>query len=751
MKRCSPTHFNLRAATATADVATAMSSRPSSYRGGRGRGQRNFSGKPNNGGSHIDTVRDANLGFRRGSAGYTNQPPPPPLQQEYRQVPPPPFYQNQHYRQVPPPFQQQYRQAAPPAHDQNQQYRQAPRQPYDRNQQYRQGPPPVFNQNQQYRQGPPPAFYQNQQYCQGPPPAFYQNQQFRPPNNVLHQRPPSFGQNQVVRPQYSKPKDYRNWESAKTALPPNAERFTVLSYNILAEYLAIDHRGKLYFHIPRNMLDWQWRKQSILFELKLWSADIMCFQEVDKFEDLEQELKHRGYSGLWKMRTGVPLDGCAIFWRTSRFKLLYEESIEFNKLGLRDNVAQICVLELLDQHYTELAAPPSSSESTNKVVMCNIHVLYNPKRGEIKLGQVRNLLDRAYSVSKTWNDAPVVLCGDFNCIPKSPLYNFILEQKLDLSGIGRDNISGQASAQIHTPKLYNPNPRLVSDPSSVTGKESNSKSDSLSGNQRRNKSDVNVDKPDKHIQRGIEDSAQSNEVASGTHSISSENSVECSTTLACEGRLLIGDKGHPRQSISRAENEKISTGQEDNVSLASPNIYLDEKMDKLSLDEGNKTTIDEENIVEDDIPFVSALHDNEDLDGFSPARQSNYDKFQSTYNPSLWTPMEIATATGNVDCTILEHSLKLKSTYTEVEDCSGTRDSCGEPLVTSYNRCFMGTVDYIWRSEGLQTTKVLAPIPKHAMEWTPGFPTKKWGSDHIALASELVFTKDLSNQNTEAR
>lgn len=27
------------------------------------------------------------------------------------------------------------------------------------------------------------------------------------------------------------------------------------------------------------------------------------------------------------------------------------------------------------------------------------------------------------------------------------------------------------------------------------------------------------------------------------------------------------------------------------------------------------------------------------------------------------------------------------------------------------------------RSEGLQTVRVLAPIPKQAMQWTPGFPT----------------------------
>jgi len=70
-------------------------------------------------------------------------------------------------------------------------------------------------------------------------------------------------------------------------------------------------------------------------------------QEVDKFQDLEEEMKHRGYSAIWKMRTGNAVDGCAIFWRSNRFKLVHEESIQFNQLGLRDNVAQICVLEVI--------------------------------------------------------------------------------------------------------------------------------------------------------------------------------------------------------------------------------------------------------------------------------------------------------------------------------------------------------------------------------------------------------------------
>jgi mRNA deadenylase 3'-5' endonuclease subunit Ccr4 len=75
------------------------------------------------------------------------------------------------------------------------------------------------------------------------------------------------------------------------------------------------------------------------------------------------------------------------------------------------------------------------------------------------------------------------------------------------------------------------------------------------------------------------------------------------------------------------------------------------------------------------------------------------------------------------------------------QDFEGTKDANKEPLVTSYNRKFMGTVDYIWASEDLQTVQVLDTFPKEILKQTIGFPTKKWGSDHIALVCELAFTK----------
>ncbi|KAG0458019.1 hypothetical protein HPP92_023176 [Vanilla planifolia] len=94
--------------------------------------------------------------------------------------------------------------------------------------------------------------------------------------------------------------DHRNWISTPSRPMVGCERFKILSYNILADYLAVDHQSILYFHIPSKILDWEWRKRRLFIEFGLWSPDIMCLQEVDRFYDLEGELAVRGYTGIWK-------------------------------------------------------------------------------------------------------------------------------------------------------------------------------------------------------------------------------------------------------------------------------------------------------------------------------------------------------------------------------------------------------------------------------------------------------------------
>ncbi|XP_077218750.1 carbon catabolite repressor protein 4 homolog 6-like isoform X1 [Tasmannia lanceolata] len=73
-------------------------------------------------------------------------------------------------------------------------------------------------------------------------------------------------------------------------------------------------------------------------------------QEVDRYDDLLSGMRNKGYIGSIKRRTREAMDGCAIFWKENLFCLLEGESIEFKGFGLRDNVAQLFVFEILDVH-----------------------------------------------------------------------------------------------------------------------------------------------------------------------------------------------------------------------------------------------------------------------------------------------------------------------------------------------------------------------------------------------------------------
>lgn len=679
-------------------------------------------------------------------------------------------------------------------------------------QQYR---PQQFQQNipTQCLQNGPTGFEHNR------PPYFHQNQGFnwRPVYNSYNARmnvntPPGSmingsysghgqgayvnqqrGQPNQLRSRNSKPLDFREWEYVKPEPPRHWGRFTILSYNILADYLANEHWRKLYVHIPRHMLSWEWRKKNLFFELRLWSPDIMCFQEVDRFQDLVVEFKRQGYDGIYKMRTGNPVDGCSIFWRTSKFKLLHEESIEFNKLDLRDNVAQICVLESIQQGLVENPpASDASSASSNRVVVCNIHVLFNPKRGDVKLGQVRVLFDKAHAVSKTWNNAPVVVCGDFNCTPKSALYNYILEQKLDVSNIARDKVSGQASTEIRAPMLQKPStgfqaPVNVKPPMTHTGLNSDvEKSDSHLDTQKHIIKSGTVDviqgqsqhvNPDEvngtRTSQGELSSGDVDDVFNGMKSILP---ISCSTSVTSlmSNKIATDIRNENGESLGEIPPSESSsdgtihtenkfprraeiTGHVTDTALPIYNSTSDASPFANIFEESTKLLRENEDIGEDAETFLSELTsdslnsdynqlgitdpvEEKQIHNLAPESEPDSPK-RTSYNSSIWTPSEIETATGNRECTSLEHPLHLRSTYSETEDLLGTRDANGEPLITSYHRCFCGTVDYIWRSEGLQTVKVLSPMRREAMQWTAGFPTKKWGSDHIALVAQLAFVQ----------
>lgn len=237
--------------------------------------------------------------------------------------------------------------------------------------------------------------------------------------------------------------DHRQWTFSSRDLSKFKDKFVVVSYNILGVENALKHPD-LYDKVPPKFLKWERRKKLIREEMSSYNASILCLQEVDHFDDLDDLLQMDGFRGVYKARTGDANDGCAIFWKEKLFTLLHQENIEFQNFGLRHNVAQLCVLKM-NQSLLESAEESSLSmvSQNQSLVVGNIHVLFNPNRGDIKLGQIRLFLEKAYKLSQEWGGIPVLLAGDLNSSPNSALYQFLASSELDVRQHDRRHISGQ--------------------------------------------------------------------------------------------------------------------------------------------------------------------------------------------------------------------------------------------------------------------------------------------------------------------
>lgn len=48
--------------------------------------------------------------------------------------------------------------------------------------------------------------------------------------------------------------------------------------------------------------------------LRLLQPDVLCLQEVDHWEDVQEALGQLGYTGTFQQRSGGRPDGCATLW-----------------------------------------------------------------------------------------------------------------------------------------------------------------------------------------------------------------------------------------------------------------------------------------------------------------------------------------------------------------------------------------------------------------------------------------------------
>ena len=203
----------------------------------------------------------------------------------------------------------------------------------------------------------------------------------------------------------------------------------------------------------------------------LSGSDLIALQEVDNFDSFWlPRLTAAGYSGRLHHRTSTSsahADGSALFWRTARFEPepVAEEFIEFAQYPCKDrkdNVALGVMLRCKEggDNVASASLAAAAAPAPRYLALVNTHMLYNPKRGDLKIGQMQLLMNGVDAWITRWMrqhltqqrreqlqqtaatsqpppplqepSVSLVLCGDFNALPSSTLLSFALDGQLDL-------------------------------------------------------------------------------------------------------------------------------------------------------------------------------------------------------------------------------------------------------------------------------------------------------------------------------
>ncbi|CAL1706300.1 unnamed protein product [Somion occarium] len=273
----------------------------------------------------------------------------------------------------------------------------------------------------------------------------------------------------------------RTWQHAVTQVEreamqndPNVETFSVLCYNILCEKAATE---RMYGYTPSWALAWKYRKDLILEEVKSRDADFVCLQEVDSSQYEEFFLEHlsdQEYEGVYWPKSRYKtmsdadrrmVDGCAIFYKRNKYTLVEKQLIEFSTVAMqrsdfkktddmfnrvlgKDHIAVVCLFE--------------NKETGTRLVIVNAHIHWDPQYRDVKLVQVALLIEEVEKIADsfarypprlmlpsaastangtsaeeknassrpppTYADGtkiPLIVCGDFNSILDSGVYEFL--------------------------------------------------------------------------------------------------------------------------------------------------------------------------------------------------------------------------------------------------------------------------------------------------------------------------------------
>ncbi|XP_059066731.1 carbon catabolite repressor protein 4 homolog 1-like [Cryptomeria japonica] len=269
-------------------------------------------------------------------------------------------------------------------------------------------------------------------------------------------------------PASTNPPPQRRLVSLKTEQTIKGPKFTVLTYNILADkWNESDRKHKA---CPAAALEWNNRKHKLVSEIIAYNADIICLQEVEEEHYKKyflNQFRNHGYDGHYLAKpSGNPKEGCATFFLRERFSCMEEIEVVYGNQEFCNLVGEKLYLT---GHDPQSYHPKSHSKPTQKtlrrfrannialilllsfdsnlICVANTHVLANKDLPDVKMWQAYCLLHKLEEISmeKGNDDMPMVICGDFNLFPEAQptvycAYSAYFEQGVSDCGDENDDV-----------------------------------------------------------------------------------------------------------------------------------------------------------------------------------------------------------------------------------------------------------------------------------------------------------------------
>lgn len=221
------------------------------------------------------------------------------------------------------------------------------------------------------------------------------------------------------------------------------DTFTLMSYNTLCQHYATT---KLYKYTPSWALDWDFRRNALKEEITRLGTDVICLQEVETrtfHEFWVPVMEAIGYKGYFFSKTrsktmseqeSKKVDGCATFYRTSKFLLVQKQHMEYNTVCMgsdRYKKTKDLFNRFMNKDHIALITYLQHIETGEKIVVVNTHLHWDPAFNDVKALQVGILLEELQVIMKKFlhtssmddiKNSSLIICGDFNSTKKSAVY-----------------------------------------------------------------------------------------------------------------------------------------------------------------------------------------------------------------------------------------------------------------------------------------------------------------------------------------